>query len=204
MTGTGRLIIGAVAGAIVFFGAGFAVGWYAFQANLAASLNDAAADIEAGLDEEVPAEEFADEPTEEDLPEAVAIGKSASDGFWDIKVTGVERKDAVSGSYSNAKADEDWEFLILDVEFTNASDAPQTVDIDTSEVMDADGSRYAYHSDAAYALDEEDALYEEPNPQQSFELRIPFEVPAGQKMDKALLTGTYDETGLVVVDISGE
>ncbi|WP_017583157.1 hypothetical protein [Nocardiopsis valliformis] len=49
------------------------------------------------------------------------MGESASDGTWDITLTGVERTTHISGSYSNATAAAGREFVVLEAELTNAS-----------------------------------------------------------------------------------
>ncbi|RKS05944.1 uncharacterized protein DUF4352 [Nocardiopsis sp. Huas11] len=158
-------IVAAAAAAMALI-AGFGAGWFGNQAYLRAQLNSAFEDFNAEMGDAAPdvpedmeaMEEYEEDPdvtVSDNLPDPVAMGEATSDGIWDITVTGVERADQVNGSYSNAVASDGWEFVILDVELANASNGPQTPEIDGSEIMDADGNRYAYHSDAAFALDDD-------------------------------------------------
>ncbi|GAB2507213.1 DUF4352 domain-containing protein [Nocardiopsis aegyptia] len=191
---------------------GFGAGWFGNQAYLRAQLSSAFEDVAADMDEAAPEtpedmeamveyEEDQDVVVSDNLPDPVPMGETASDGIWDITVSGVERADQVNGSYSNAVASDGWEFLILDVELTNASNGPQTPEIDGSEIMDAEGNRYAYHSDASFALDEDDAMYTEVNPNGTVDLRIPFEVEAGTEVTTALLSATWDSPQVAVSEI---
>lgn len=211
MNKTGWIVTSvAVVVALLF---GFTVGWFSNQAYIRASLNSAFEDIGADIEEATPGtpedmeamedyEENPDVAVTDNLPDPVPMGEAASDGIWDITVTSVERASQVNGSYSNAVAGEGWEFVILDVELKNASNGPQTPEIDSSEIMDGEGNRYAYHSDAAFALDDDDALYEEVNPNGTAELRIPFEVEAGTEVTTALLSGTWDSPQVAVSEVN--
>ncbi|RKS05949.1 uncharacterized protein DUF4352 [Nocardiopsis sp. Huas11] len=192
---------------------GFGAGWFGNQAYLRAQLSSAFEDLNTDMADvapDVPEDMEAMEEYEEDsdvivsdnLPDPVAMGETASDGIWDITVTGVERADQVNGSYSNAVASDGWEFVILDVELVNASNGPQTPEIDGSEIMDAEGNRYAYHSDAAFALDDDDAMYSEVNPNGTATLRIPFEVEPGIEVATVLLSGTWDSPQVAVSEIN--
>ena len=190
---------------------GFGAGWFGNQAYLRAQLSSAFEDVSADMEDapEVPGdmeamEEYEDDPdvvVSDNLPDPVPMGEVVSDGIWDITVSGVERADQVNGSYSNAVASDGWEFVILDVELSNASNGPQTPEIDGSEIMDAEGNRYAYHSDASFALDDDDVMYTEVNPNGTVALRIPFEVEAGTEVTAALLSGTWDSPHVAVSEI---
>lgn len=200
MTKTGWIVTGVAT--VLALMAGFGIGWFSNQAYIRSQITSAFEDIEADFDETTMDEdmtamdEYEEEPAEE-APDAVPMSESASDGIWDIRITKVERATQVSGSYSNAVAGDGQEFFILDVEMTNASDSPQMPEIDTSEVVDEDGSRYGYHSDASFALDEDDALYTDVNPGGTTSLRIPFEMQEGTVIVTALLSGTWSDTGRV-------
>lgn len=200
MNKTGWIVTGV--SALLALLVGFGAGWFGNQAYIRASFESAWEDMEAEfddstMDEDMDVMEEQEEDPVEQTPEAVPMSESASDGVWDIKITKVERATQVSGSYSTAVAGDGQEFFILDVEMTNASDSPQTPEIDTSEVVDEDGNRYGYHSDASLALDEDDALYTDVNPGGTTELRIPFQMRQGTVVDTALLSGTWSDTGRI-------
>ncbi|MBR8741650.1 DUF4352 domain-containing protein [Nocardiopsis sp. MG754419] len=199
-TGWIASVVSAVAALVV----GFGLGWVGNQAYISASIQAAfedtadefdTADVSGDMEA---MEDYEDNPHEvsaEELPEAVPMSESATDGIWDITITGIERAASVSGSYSNAVASDGWEFVILDVELVNASSAPQTPEIDNSEITDTDGSRFAYHSDAAMALDDDDVLYTDVNPGGTAQVRIPFEMETGAGLGIGLLTATWSDTG---------
>jgi hypothetical protein len=200
------------AAAVMALLVGFGAGWFGNQAYLRAQLSSAFEDIDAEMDDTAPdvtedmeaMEEYEEGPdtvVSDNLPDAVPMGEAASDGIWDITVTGVERADQVNGSYSSAVASDGWEFIILDVELVNASNGPQTPEIDSSEIMDADGNRYALHTDAAFALDDDDAMYTEVNPNGTTTLRLPFEVEPGTETTTALLSGMWDSPQVAVSEI---
>lgn len=205
MNKTGWIV--AVATGVVALLLGFSVGWFGNQAYLRAQISSAFEDIGEEFEDAADAEDVdeaaVDDPGEpvEELPDAAPMGEAASDGIWDITVTGVERTDQVNGSYSNAVSDDGWEFVVLEVELTNTSNGPQMPEIDNSEVVDADGDRYGYHTDALFALDEDDALYEDVNPNGSVTVRLPFEVEAGTVVESALLSAAWDAPSVAVLEI---
>lgn len=188
-----------VALAMVF---GFGAGWFSHQLYLKSSIESAVEDIST----EEPATEPSGEPAEEPAapappeesggwPDAAPMGESASDGTWEITLTGVERTAQVSGSYSSATAASGREFLVLEAEMTNASNGPQYPDVEDCVVVDADGNRYTYDFEALLALDEEDAMYTDVNPGGSVTVRIPFDVAEGTAVEAALLTGVWGGPG---------
>ncbi|MCY9784319.1 DUF4352 domain-containing protein [Nocardiopsis sp. EMB25] len=189
---------------------GFGAGWFGNQAYLRASLEaafeDVGTDLEEGFADEVE-EPGLDEPADPveatpDIPEGVPMGETASDGIWDVSIVGVERTSQINGSYSNAVTAEGWEFLVLDVELTNSSNGPQTPEIDGSQIVDAEGNRYGVNSDGIFALDDDDVLYTEVNPNGTATVRIPFELVAGTEVVVALLTAAWDapETAVIRVE----
>ncbi|CAL9374177.1 hypothetical protein SUDANB121_00933 [Nocardiopsis dassonvillei] len=190
--------------AVVALLLGFTIGWFGNQAYIRASLNAAFEDIGADMEEslDVPEDMEAmegheDDPgaaaePEEEIPDAVPMSESASDGIWDMAITGVERTTQINGSYSNATAADGREFVVLTVELTNASQGPQFPEIDGSELVDVDGNRYAYDMDAVFALDDDDVMYTEVNPGGSAVVPFPFEVGEGTEVEMALLTASWD------------
>ncbi|WP_017580934.1 DUF4352 domain-containing protein [Nocardiopsis valliformis] len=199
--------IATIATGVVALLLGFSVGWFGNQAYIraqfTAAFDDIGAEFEDTSDTDDVDEAAVDESDElvEELPDAAPMGEAASDGIWDITLSGVERTDQVNGSYSNAVADDGWEFVVLEVELTNTSNGPQMPEVDNSEVMDADGNRYGYHTDALFALDEDDALYEDVNPNGSVTVRLPFEVEAGTVMESALLSAAWDAPSVAVLEV---
>ncbi|WP_017586903.1 DUF4352 domain-containing protein [Nocardiopsis ganjiahuensis] len=193
-----------VALALVF---GFGAGWFSHQLYLRDGIESAMEDLVPDEPAEEPTEEPAEEPAEpaeepgapgaaDPWPDAAPMGESASDGTWDITLTGVERTSQVSGSYSSATAAEGREYLVLEAEMTNASNGPQSPDVEDCVVVDEDGNRYTYDFDALLALDDEDAMYTEVNPGGSTTVGIPFELAEGTAVEVALLTGVWDGAGV--------
>lgn len=202
MNRTGWIVTSATA--VIALLLGFTIGWFGYQAYIRASLNAAFEDIGADMEEslEVPEDTGAVEEHEEDpdavgeppeeIPGAVPMSESASDGIWDMTVTKVERMTQINGSYSTATVTEGREFVVLTVELTNVSQGPQMPDIDGSELVDVDGNRYGYHSDALFALDDDDVMYTEVNPGGSATVWFPFEVGEGTEIEMALLSASWD------------
>lgn len=192
----------AVALALVF---GFGAGWFSHQQYLRDSIESAFEDFEAAD----PAQQSPEEPAEEPdapaapgspeetdrWPDAAPMGESASDRTWDITLTGVERTTHVWGSYSNAAAAADREFVVLEAELTNASSGPQAPDVEDCELVDAEGNRYAYDFDALLVLDENDVLYSDVNPGATVTVAVPFDVAEGTDVQVALMTGVWDGPG---------
>ena len=206
MDRTGWIAVAATA--VIALVIGFGAGWVSYQTYLRASLESAFEETdldlgdEAGAEEpaepaDAPAEQTEGEPQAEPAswPNAVEMGQSSTDGTWDITLLGVERTSQISGSYSNAAAAEGREFVVLEADLTNASNGPQAPDVEDSEVVDSEGSRYTYDIDALWALDEDDFMYTDVNPGGSVTVRIPFEVAEGTELEVALLTGVWDGPG---------
>jgi hypothetical protein len=195
----------AVALALVF---GFGAGWFSHQQYLRDSIESAFEDFEAADPAQESPAEPADEPAEEPAapespdetdrwPDAAPMGESASDGTWDITLTGVERTTHISGSYSNAAATAGREFVVLEAELTNASGGPQAPDVEDCELVDSDGNRYAYDFDALLVLDEQnDVLYSDVNPGASVTVSVPFDVAEDTDVEVALMTGVWDGPGV--------
>ncbi|GAA1462086.1 DUF4352 domain-containing protein [Nocardiopsis exhalans] len=197
-----------VALALVF---GFGAGWFSHQQYLRDSIESAFEDLDAGEPEQESPAEPADAPDEEATepdqpedseetdrwPEAAPMGESASDGTWDITLTGVERTTHISGSYSNTTAAAGREFVVLEAELTNASSGPQAPDVEDCELVDTDGNRHAYDFDALLVLDEQnDVLYYDVNPGASVTVSVPFDVAEGADVEVALMTGVWDGPGV--------
>ena len=190
--------------ALVF---GFGAGWFSHQQYLRYSIESAFEDFEAADPAQESPAEPAEEPDEPAAPEspdetdrwpdAAPMGESASDGTWDITLTGVERTTHISGSYSNAVAAAGREFVVLEAELTNTSGGPQAPDVEDSELVDSDGNRYAYDFDALLVLDEQgNALYSDVNPGASVTVSVPFDVAEGTDVEVALMTGVWDGPGV--------
>lgn len=188
-----------VALALVF---GFGAGWYSHQQYLRAGIESAFEDLDVGDPAEEEPAEPAEEPDEPDgdeadrWPDAAPMGESASDGTWDITLTGVERTTHVSGVYSTATAAQGREFVVLEAELTNTSNGPQAPDVEDCELVDADGNRYGYDFDALLVLEEQnDTLYYDVNPGATVTVSVPFDVAEGTDVEVALMSGVWNGPG---------
>ncbi|WP_425566299.1 DUF4352 domain-containing protein [Spinactinospora alkalitolerans] len=116
-------------------------------------------------------------------------------------MNGTERVTTISSDYgTNAVAPDGQDYLLVEVTFANASQAPQSVDPESAMVVDDTGSMYGMDYEALMTADSEDALYSEVNPGGSVDMRVPFLVGEDTRITQAHMTGVWDGGQFVVVD----
>lgn len=122
------------------------------------------------------------------VSQAPGVGTTVKAGDWAFKVTKFKCGTKKVGSeFLNKRAQ--GQFCLMNLSVTNNGDQPGTLSSSNQKVLDKQGRTFSADDEASIYADEENALFEEINPGNTFKGLLVFDVPKNAKPVQASLAG---------------